>query len=238
MSLINELNTISESTFNVLLNTTNNLSIFFERVKHNEQSVILNLMKTVMFAAEAHSDQRRKNKFKTPYINHPIGVANLIVSVGKVYDLATIQGGLLHDTVEDTPVTLDQIEENFGKKLRQIVADVSDDKSLHKVERKKLQIEHASSACFEAKIVKLADKLHNLTSFFEEGGRPEGWSDEVVRGYFIWSSEVVNALHGTNVFLEEELNKLFAKDFNGERLVPENSEEKFLLLNQYYELIE
>jgi (p)ppGpp synthase/HD superfamily hydrolase len=73
-----------------------------------------------------------------------------------------LQAALLHDTVEDTDTTLDEIEAVFGLRMRGIIDEVSDDKSLEYAERKRRQIEHAPNSSKEAKLVKLADKLHNL----------------------------------------------------------------------------
>src|SRR5579883_3142358 len=97
------------------------------------------LLKTVAFAAEKHVNQRRKNATKSPYINHPIGVANILSEAG-VTDLVTLQGALLHDTVEDTNTTFEEIERTFGKEVCNVVRDVTDDKSLPKEQRKMLQV--------------------------------------------------------------------------------------------------
>merc|ERR1712131_493964 len=84
------------------------------------------------FAARKHKDQRRKDSEQTPYINHPIGVAQILSKEGSVTDVDVLIGALLHDTVEDT-------EEQFGSRVRSIVAEVTDDKNLEKIERKRLQ---------------------------------------------------------------------------------------------------
>lgn len=81
---------------------------------------------------------------------------------------------ILHDTVEDTDTSFDEIEEHFGKTIRDIVAEVTDDKSKPKQERKRLQIVHAKGSSNEAKLVKLADKLYNLRDL--ERATPDGWT--------------------------------------------------------------
>lgn len=123
---------------------------------------LASVMKAADFAARKHRDQRRKDPQKTPYINHPIGVANILINEGDIDDPVVLQAALLHDTVEDTDTTLDEIEEHFGTKVRGIVDEVSDDKDLSKQERKRLQVVHAPHKSREAKLVKLADKLYNL----------------------------------------------------------------------------
>lgn len=127
------------------------------------------------FAAIKHRDQRRKDSKETPYINHPVGVAHILSSEGNITDLDVLMAALLHDTVEDTDTSIDEIENVFGPKIRGIVAEVTDDKSLPKQERKRLQIEHALTASREAKLVKLADKLYNLRDLQKE--IPQGWTE-------------------------------------------------------------
>ncbi|XP_039262925.2 guanosine-3',5'-bis(diphosphate) 3'-pyrophosphohydrolase MESH1-like [Styela clava] len=165
------------------------------------------LVKTANFAAKKHKDQRRKDVSKTPYINHPIGVANILSEEGCITELEVLQGALLHDTVEDTDTTLDEIEEIFGKTVRDIVAEVTDDKSLAKQERKRLQVVNAPHKSRQAKLVKLADKLYNLRDLCRE--TPEGWTAERVQEYFEWAYQVVSGLRGTNEALEKQLDEIF-----------------------------
>ena len=135
------------------------------------------LMTATNFAAIKHRDQRRKDAAATPYINHPIGVAEIISAEAGITDTDILIGALLHDTVEDTDTTFEEIEQHFGPKIRTIVEDCSDDKTLKKEERKLAQIAHAPHACHEAKVVKLADKLYNLRGM-DGPGAPADWSNE------------------------------------------------------------
>ena len=167
------------------------------------------LIKCVNFAAEKHKDQRRKNPEKTPYINHPIGVAYILTNEANVTDLNILQAALLHDTVEDTETSFDEIEVAFGSEVRKIVEEVTDDKTLAKEVRKKLQIEHAPGSSYEAKLVKLADKLYNLRDL--EISAPVGWSEQRVNEYFEWSKKVVEGLRGTNSALERSLDQIFLR---------------------------
>lgn len=165
------------------------------------------LVKTADFAARKHRDQRRKDPEKTPYINHPIGVARILVDEGSISEIEVLQAALLHDTVEDTETTLEEIQTCFGIGVRNIVAEVTDDKSLTKMERKRLQIENAPHKSREAKLVKLADKLYNLRDLCR--ATPEGWSSERVTQYFKWAFQVVSGLRQTNQAIEDELDKIF-----------------------------
>ncbi|OQV25566.1 Guanosine-3',5'-bis(diphosphate) 3'-pyrophosphohydrolase MESH1 [Hypsibius exemplaris] len=167
------------------------------------------LLRTLQFATLKHSTQRRKDPEKTPYINHPIGVANILASEGGVTDVAVLQGALLHDTVEDTNTTLDEIENHFGASVRRIVEEVTDNKALSYDERKRHQIARAPFVSYEAKLVKLADKLHNLRDLLRCA--PEGWSPERVLTYFEWAKKVVEGLLGTNLDLEEAIRLVMAR---------------------------
>ncbi|XP_033625051.1 guanosine-3',5'-bis(diphosphate) 3'-pyrophosphohydrolase MESH1-like [Asterias rubens] len=175
----------------------------------SEGNALIALIDCVNFSAMKHSTQRRLDPEKTPYINHPIGVARILAKEGGISDLATLQAAILHDTVEDTDTTIEEIEEHFGKEVRDIVADVTDDKTLHWKERKRLQIVHSPFICPKAKLVKLADKLYNLRDL--EKSTPEGWTEERVQIYFEWSAKVINGIRGNNEVLEKELDKLFTK---------------------------
>ena len=169
------------------------------------------VVKAADFAANKHKDQRRKNKSATPYINHPIGVANILTSEGKITDPIVIQAALLHDTVEDTDTTIEEIGDVFGDKIKQIVAEVTDDKNLPKQTRKQIQIDTAHKKSPEAKLVKLAEKLHNLRCFESADGVPGRREKQRINEYFIWAFNVVKGLRGTNAMMEKELDKLFQK---------------------------
>ncbi|XP_061742948.1 guanosine-3',5'-bis(diphosphate) 3'-pyrophosphohydrolase MESH1 isoform X1 [Nerophis ophidion] len=165
------------------------------------------LVETVDFAARKHRKQRRKDEEGTPYINHPIGVARILSHEGGVTDIETLQAALLHDTLEDTDTKNEELETKFGAIVARIVREVTDDKSLPKQERKRLQVEHAPHCSHQAKLVKLADKLYNLRDL--NRCTPVGWTAERVQQYFVWASEVVKGLKGTNSALEEKLEELF-----------------------------
>lgn len=201
--------------------------------------------KALIFAAEAHKWQRRKDscpvtgKSGSAYINHPVRVALAVKLIAKIDDVDTRVAALLHDTVEDTGVTFDQLVSEFGQRIANIVMEVTDDKSLSKVERKKLQIEHAGTISYEARLVKLADKLDNLHDLLNK--LPTGWTNEVALGYFVWASFTVDQMIGTNELLEAELFDVLTKGFQkygAEGIsVFESSPEKLQLLENYYKLM-
>ena len=158
------------------------------------------LLAALKFAAKKHRDQRRKDQGVTPYINHPIEVAEILWFQGNVRDMITIVGALLHDTLEDTNATDEEIRQQFGEQVLALVQEVTDDKSLPKLERKRLQIEHAPHQSARAKQVKLADKICNVTDIINSP--PHNWSLKRCQEYIDWSKQVVAGLRGINPALE------------------------------------
>ena len=150
------------------------------------------LLVALEFAAHKHRDQRRKDAAASPYINHPIALARLLAEKGGVTDKATLMAAVLHDTNEDTDTTYDELHAQFGKKVADVVAEVTDDRSLPKARRKALQIEHAPHMSKRAALVKLADKTCNLRDVASHP--PAGWPLARRRQYFDWAKAVIDAL--------------------------------------------
>ncbi|XP_060568346.1 guanosine-3',5'-bis(diphosphate) 3'-pyrophosphohydrolase MESH1-like, partial [Ruditapes philippinarum] len=134
-------------------------------------------------------------------------VAYILTEEAGVTDVHVIQAALLHDTVEDTDTSFEELEEHFGPEVTGLVKEVTDNKSLPSPLRKLEQIKHAPNTSPKAKLVKLADKLYNLRDL--NRATPEGWTEERVHKYFEWASKVVAGLRGTNEIMEKELDKLF-----------------------------
>jgi guanosine-3',5'-bis(diphosphate) 3'-pyrophosphohydrolase len=150
------------------------------------------ILKAAEFAATKHRDQRRKDEAASPYINHPIALANILANEGGVLDPVVIVAALLHDTIEDTETTLEELRAEFGAQVAGIVMEVTDDKSLAKAERKRLQIEHAAHISESAKLVKLADKIANLRDM--KSSPPADWPLDRRREYFDWAKQVVDGM--------------------------------------------
>jgi len=166
------------------------------------------ILKALDFAAHKHRDQRRKDKRALPYINHPIELANVLWREGGIADPVTIAAALLHDTVEDTETTLQELRGEFGDDVAEIVVEVTDVKWLKKTLRKRLQVAKARHASERARLVKLADKICNLRDVAAHP--PAGWSLERRREYFEWAKEVVDKLRGTHEGLERAFDKAYA----------------------------
>ena len=157
-------------------------------------------LKALRTASIAHKFQMRKDGH-TPFINHPIQVAQLISSVGGIQDEVILSAAILHDIIEDTPTTYDEVKNMFGFVIADIIVECSDNKDLPKAERKRLQVVEVNSKSFEAKIVKLADKIANMTDIIVNP--PNDWDKERKLEYFYWAKEVVDeGLRGINSGLE------------------------------------
>ena len=181
----------------------------------NEEDISL-LLTAVQFSAEKHKTQRRKGAEGSPYVNHPIAVAETLWTVGGVRDISVIVAAILHDTVEDTETTLAEIEEHFGPVVRSLVQEVTDDKSLPKPERKRLQIEHAPHLSRGAQQIKLADKISNINDV--AFAPPAHWPHQRRVDYLTWADNVVSSLRGCNKPMEE----LFDRTMSQARLQLEN----------------
>ena len=166
-------------------------------------------IKAAAFAADKHRNQRRKDADASPYINHPIALANVLANEGGIANKDVLCAAMLHDTIEDTETTEAELRLAFGNKITAIVLEVTDDKSLDKAARKQMQIEHAPHISIEAKMVKLADKICNLRDILTTP--PAGWPLERKLAYFEWANDVVAGLRGTNIKLEQVFDGLVAK---------------------------
>jgi guanosine-3',5'-bis(diphosphate) 3'-pyrophosphohydrolase len=171
----------------------------------SEQALPL-ILRALHFAANKHRMQRRKDAEASPYINHPIALAETLSTVG-VTDPATLAAAILHDVIEDTDTSPDEIEAAFGADIRHIVMEVTDDKSLPKERRKQLQIDHAASASMAARLVKLADKICNVRDILESP--PQGWSLTRRGDYLDWARQVIDSLRGTHPVLEARFDELY-----------------------------
>lgn len=159
------------------------------------------LIKAINFAAKKHRSQKRKGADGEPYINHPLEVLNLLTSVGKIEDFNILIAAVLHDTIEDTETTEEEISKLFGAEVCKVVLELTDDKSLPKPARKQLQIEHAPYLSKDAKQIKLCDKISNIRDILENP--PDGWSIERRGEYVDWGEQVVAGLRGVNENLEK-----------------------------------
>jgi (p)ppGpp synthase/HD superfamily hydrolase len=161
------------------------------------------------FAARKHVDQRRKGVAQEPYINHLAEVAYLLAEATGGDDSNLVVAGLLHDCIEDQGVTYEELVELFGDDVADLVRDVTDDKTLIKAERKRLQVERAPHKSDRARMLKIADKTSNLRALITSP--PSGWDAQRKRDYFAWAQAVVAGCRGVNAFLEAKFDEAHSK---------------------------
>jgi guanosine-3',5'-bis(diphosphate) 3'-pyrophosphohydrolase len=167
------------------------------------------LLAALKFAARKHSRQRRKDMEATPYINHPIEVAEVISRIGGITELPTLLAAILHDTIEDTETTPQEIEDCFGQEVLLLVQEVTDDKSLPKQERKRLQVEHAPKLSTPAKLIKIGDKICNVSEI--RPAQPAEWPLQRKLEYLDWAEKVVSGCRGCNPALEQYFEAVLRK---------------------------
>ena len=167
------------------------------------------LLKALSFAAHKHRDQRRKDAEASPYINHPIALAEVLADEGGVTDIEVLAAALLHDTIEDTDTSVDELLAQFGKRITDMVIEVTDDKKLPKADRKRLQIEHAARLTRGAKLVKLADKICNLRDVADRP--PAKWDLQRRQEYFEWARRVIDGLRGVHPGLEAAFDAAYLR---------------------------
>jgi guanosine-3',5'-bis(diphosphate) 3'-pyrophosphohydrolase len=170
------------------------------------------LLKALEFAAMKHRDQRRKDEAQSPYINHPLAAVTMLWNHG-VRDRVPLLAAVLHDTVEDTGTTREELASAFGEDVAAVVMEVTDDKSLPKDRRKELQVEHAPHLSSHAKLVKLADKIVNLRDLTDSP--PANWTPERRAQYFVWAHSVVAGLRGVSTSLEQAFDAEHARGTRG-----------------------
>lgn len=179
-------------------------------------------LKALNFSAEKHRHQRRKDTAASPYINHPIEVANILWTVGEVYDVTTVIAALLHDTIEDTDATSEEIRRNFGDEVLDLVMEVSDDKSLPKQERKQNQVIHSPHLSRRAQEIKLADKICNVRDIAY--APPGHWPRQRRLDYLHWARAVIDGLRGANEKLEAYFDETLAQARQSITEEPDNDE--------------
>ena len=168
------------------------------------------VLRAAAFAALKHRDQRRKDRRATPYINHPLAVAQVLSEEGGVHEPHVLAAALLHDTIEDTETTYQELCGAFGRPVADLVAEVTDTKFLKKNSRKKLQVAKAGHASRAAQQIKIADKLCNLRDILSRP--PADWTPLDKNVYFDWAKSVVDRIRHANPRLVRQFDALYANE--------------------------
>ncbi|HEX5282472.1 MAG TPA: HD domain-containing protein [Micropepsaceae bacterium] len=166
-------------------------------------------IRALEFASRKHSTQRRKDAESSPYINHPIALVSILAVEAGIADPDVLCAALLHDTIEDTDTTRDELTQQFGRTIADIVVEVTDDKKLSKQIRKQLQIEHAPALSHAAGLVKFADKIANLRDVAD--CPPSGWPLDRRQEYFDWAKAVVTGIRDVPPRLRDLFDTAYAR---------------------------
>lgn len=170
---------------------------------------VLLVTRAAEFAARRHSGQTRKGAAREPYVNHLAEVASLLAATTEEPDASLVAAGWLHDTVEDTKTSDEELRQLFGRRIADLVAEVTDDKSRPKAERKGFQVERAPHKSPGARAIKIADEISNLNSLISSP--PDDWDRERVAIDIGWAEEVVAGCRGVNEALEAMFDRAVAE---------------------------
>jgi (p)ppGpp synthase/HD superfamily hydrolase len=156
-------------------------------------------------AARRHNGMARKGRGNEPYINHLAEVANLLALVTDGGDAELVAAGWLHDAVEDTETTREELAQKFSERVADLVVEVTDDMSLAKPQRRQKQIEDAPHKSPGAKLIKIADKISNIRARIAPNPDQAQRSD--LAAYVIWAEKVVAGCRGVNPRLDAEFDE-------------------------------
>ena len=166
------------------------------------------VLKATQFAALKHCDQRRKDG-KTPYIIHPISVAMILAEIGSIEDPEILSAALLHDTLEDTDTSAHELDKNFGSRVRIILEELTDNDMLTFSQSKQMQIENAPNLSKNATLVRIADKISNVSDVIENP--PPEWNQKRCNKYVDWAEAVMNNCQKVNQDLENHFFELLTE---------------------------
>ena len=180
-----------------------------EPTSSSDLADVQRILQAAHFAAGKHANQKRKGIAGEPKINHLIEVAELVAGSLSESDTNLIIAALLHDVIEDTPTTMRELTALFGTDVAGLVAEATDDKSLRKTERKRLQLETAPMKSKRAQAIKLADRISNLRAIL--CNPPANWDHERKKEYFAWAKKVVDGFTAPNAILKAEFERTLQK---------------------------
>jgi guanosine-3',5'-bis(diphosphate) 3'-pyrophosphohydrolase len=160
-------------------------------------------------AARRHNGMARKGRGNEPYINHLAEVANLLSAATDGADAELVAAGWLHDTIEDTETTREELTQKFSARVAALVVECTDDMSLSKAERRRLQVVNASHKSPSAKLIKIADKISNVGARILPDPSAEERADLV--DYINWAEQVVAGCRGGNAWLDDTFDKTVAQ---------------------------
>ena len=160
-------------------------------------------------AARRHNGMARKGRGNEPYINHLAEVANLLSTATDGADAELVAAGWLHDCLEDTETTREELAQKFSERVAALVVECTDDMNLPKAERRRLQVVNALHKSPSAKLIKIADKISNIGARILPDPSAEERADLV--DYTNWAEQVVAGCRGGNAWLDKTFDEAVAK---------------------------
>ena len=166
------------------------------------------VLRAAFFSGEKHKDQRRRDASETPYINHPLEVAYILMEEGGVTDATTLAAALLHDTIEDTNTTREELAMVFGREVSDLVVELTDLKTTAPEDKKQKELDQAHRLSEKAKQIKLADKTANIRDLVTMP--PSTWDLQRRIAYFDFAAEIAKATSDAS----PQLMAVFMRDYN------------------------
>jgi len=151
-------------------------------------------------AARRHNGMARKSRGNEPYINHLAEVANLLATATEGADAELVAAGWLHDAIEDTDTTREELAQKFSERVASLVVECTDDMSLPKAERRRREVLDAPKKSSGAQMIKLADKISNIGARIHS--HPTAAERDDLIDYVGWAEQVVAGCRGGNQWLD------------------------------------
>lgn len=174
---------------------------------------LIELFEALSFSADKHRLQKRKDATGTPYINHPLGVARNIAFLDSLTGKEKsdiINGAILHDTIEDTDTTYEEIQIRFNKEVADIVQEVTNKKELSSEESKKYELERAKTLSLPASLIRISDKIENIKDI--NNLQPVNWEKWRKINYCEWAKALVDNIKIEHVAVKQ-LKNLFLQRY-------------------------
>lgn len=174
------------------------------------------IINACLFATIRHGNQQRKGRSCSPFIIHPLRVSRTLLDITN--DPVLASAAILHDTIEDTGTTYEQLLAQFGKEIADLVAEVTDDITLPKRQSKEILLAKMPTLSYEAQLLKIADQIDNVGEVGYDP--PVSWSFDTRRGYVGWCNKLVYAAKAASTTTEgQALIKLFNRTYTSTMLL-------------------
>ncbi|MHC2275942.1 (p)ppGpp synthase/HD superfamily hydrolase [Bradyrhizobium diazoefficiens] len=167
-------------------------------------SAVCLISEAAELAARRHNGMARKGRGNEPYVNHLAEVANLLARATDGADAELVAAGWLHDTIEDTETTREELAQKFSERIASLVVECTDDMKLPKAERRRRQVVDAPKKSAGAKLIKVADKISNVGARIHAAPTTEERDD--LADYTGWAEQVVAGCRGGNPWLDQKFD--------------------------------